>query len=151
MTNQLLTAQMLGITTSLFLSGSAFTYTFAAAPACLLAPPALAASQWKHLYLRGRSMSPPLAVLSSSAWAYCAYTTGESVYYWVIGLVVGIVPYTLAVMMPTNQAIGGMAGKKDADGALLQKLVKKWEWLNAVRFITPALGGAIGLWTALSK
>jgi hypothetical protein len=125
---------------------------------------------WKSVYFRGFYISPPLAVgsaLCSFANAYIALsnTTLEplvrqtkAIRLFVAGsLMLGVVPYTIAVVAPINRKmmrrhaeLTAKTGKKEetaASGAEAKRLVKMWEVLNYGRMLLP-LTGAILAWSA---
>jgi hypothetical protein len=73
---------------------------------------------WKTIYQRGKSQNPPIAAATSSAFLYLTWSVrsgtalsrvarpNASVLYGLAAvLTVGIIPYTLAVMSTTNNAI----------------------------------------------
>lgn len=67
-------------------------------------------------------------------------------------LTIGIVPFTFAVMSPTNnrlikkaQASVEVKGDEKEVGDLLEK----WRKLNGARSLLPLVGGALGLFAAL--
>lgn len=90
----------------------------------------------------------------------------------VAGLTIGIVPYTLAYMVPTNERlftladkvrtmggerrassskgsesdIGGLTQREDEEG---RRLVERWMRLNLVRGIMPLVAGLLGIWTVI--
>jgi len=61
---------------------------------------------------------------------------------------IGVVPWTLLAMNPTNQKLlakadGGAAVKGDEEE--VGDLLKKWETLNGIRSVLPLLGSIAGL------
>lgn len=71
-------------------------------------------------------------------------------------LTMGIAPYTMFVMLPTNMQLIKMnekgsekAAKEDGD-AKVDALLNKFGWLNISRASLTGAGGLVGLWTALA-
>ena len=75
----------------------------------------------------------------------------------------GIYPYTIFVMMPTNQELfqkhdemkGLHVGEKAtevglAKGESTKELLDKWGMLNLGRGMLPLVGAVLGLWTTLA-
>lgn len=118
-----------------------------------------------------------MAVVLSTTFAYLGYTvrgtgtagssalirsqpasTTSNLYYLAAALTVGIAPFTLGVMWPTNTKLKDFATKEESvtDGELeelealeVQGLLKKWSNLNAVRGVIPLVGAAVGAAAAL--
>ena len=76
--------------------------------------------------------------------------------YGVAGLATfGILPWTGAVMMPTNNELirrAKLDKKSDVDeaDAETEKLLKTWNQMNYLRAALPMVGAVVGLWTALA-
>lgn len=117
-----------------------------------------------------------MAVVLSSTFAYLGYaargtgtvgssalirsqnaSTTSNLYYLAAALTVGIAPFTLGVMWPTNTKLKEFAQKEYVAGAEgdekeaveVQGLLKKWSCLNAVRGALPLVGAAVGAAAAL--
>ncbi|KAL0565520.1 hypothetical protein V5O48_016505 [Marasmius crinis-equi] len=148
-------AQALGIAGSTLLS----------APA-LLTPSSFysstqAAIQWKDLYTRGARTMPPLAVCASSAYFYLAYklhkySRGLTQMYATAGiLTLGIVPYTLLVMVKTNDELSSKAvdapteKSEVAKGSEVNELVERWSAMNLVRGLIPLTGSIVAIYATL--
>lgn len=139
-------------------TGEIFTYSYGAVPATLEATSTsqtLAAKQWARFYHRGHAVGPACAALGAGAFAWCALTTGNILYWGAAALNVGIVPWTLLFMVPTNDGLFEFAHRgeeKSTEQADLRltALLKKWATLNTVRSFFPFVGGVLGLIAALS-
>ncbi|GAB7360484.1 hypothetical protein MBLNU230_g8435t1 [Neophaeotheca triangularis] len=124
--------------------------------------PWTAARQWQHMYLRGKYLVPPFALACSATfgslalrlWPRSETVSGHSLVLLAPGylyaaaalLVPGIVPFTLGVMMPTNDALEGIvaqgpgAARADEVGELMQK----WKVLNYTRASMVAVAAMLG-------
>jgi noranthrone monooxygenase len=139
--------------------GSGLTYSYAGVPALsvALSPSTgtlLVCQQWKKMYALGRASSPPIAVISASCFGWVWWHTSEVAYAAAAGSVFLMIPWTLLVMMPTNNLIEARARpheEEDLDGAVLRvrQLLRKWSVMNYIRAVFPLAGGIVGLVTAL--
>ncbi|KAJ5457055.1 hypothetical protein N7530_012329 [Penicillium desertorum] len=106
-------AQIAAVSSSIWLSGEIFTYSWGAVPAVLEACSTsqhLAAKQWATFYHKGHSLGPPFAILGAGGFICRAVgcTGGAAI------LDIGIVPYTFAFMVQTNSRIFEFANVKDS-------------------------------------
>lgn len=114
------------------------------------------AQQWEGIFVRGRSQGPRIAVVSLLGYAYLAYDRSSRDQPWwpyllAGALAIGIVPFTLGVMMPTNNALLGIArGTGQVASEMdVRALLLKWKNLNLVRSMLPLAGSIVGLWALL--
>lgn len=116
-------------------------------------PTQLLAQQWAGIYHRGKVLGPQTALFGLLGYGYLAYERSSrglswAKFVWAAGLTLGIVPFTVVFMDPTNQALLQVAagvGAATGEGALRELLVK-WKGLNLMRSIFPLAGAALGLW-----
>ncbi|KAF9254833.1 DUF1772-domain-containing protein, partial [Marasmius fiardii PR-910] len=159
-------AQAIGIAGSAFLSGSMISTSIISAPA-LLTPSALYSSthlalQWRNMYSRGVRMGPPLTVFVSSAYLFLAFIFSKrsntrclSQLYAAAGaLTLGVIPYTLFVMKPTNdalalKAIDGPEGESTSRIGETEEMVENWIKMNLFRGFIALGGSAVGLYATL--
>lgn len=156
-------AQTLGITSSAILAGYVASASFAVVPRLLESPTPLLLRQWNNAYLAGKKYAPPFAALSSACYFYLASKAPQSKYYGYIvagTLTVGIIPYTLAVMVDTNKKLLAKVeetktlGIKDEvvevglGNETAHKLVDSWGMLNLGRAVLLAVSSGVGVWTA---
>lgn len=113
---------------------------------------------------------PPLSLITSLAIGYLAYEAKGNPnalpHKWKLYLVsgilnVGIVPYTIAVMLPTNNKLMAKAEETSSlkaedklvevglGGESAHQLVDRWATLNLGRAIMLAAAAALATWTAL--
>jgi hypothetical protein len=112
-------------------AGAALYVTFAEHPARLTCDTRTAVSQWAPSYKRATLMQAPLAVLSSLsgvlAWLFGAGT----LWLYAAVLIGSVVPFTLLVIMPTNQRL--LEGNRDLASEQTRLLLVRWGNLHAVR------------------
>ncbi|KAK0117651.1 hypothetical protein ONS95_011983 [Cadophora gregata] len=181
-------AQTLGITSSLMLSGLTISTSLTTIPRLLESPPSLLLQQWGNMYKRGAKIGPPVSLLASTSFFYLAYKAHVSpslfdgisngtniaassssslpnkvVAYILAGVLsIGIVPYTFAVLMPTNkellrkvEVLGKveLSGEEEAEMKEAERsahqLVDWWGVLNLGRGVMLAVSGVVGVWTSL--
>ncbi|ROW07772.1 hypothetical protein VMCG_03389 [Cytospora schulzeri] len=115
-------------------------------------PSQLLAQQWAGIYNRGKVLGPQTAVISLLGYGYLLYDRSRQNRSWgnilgAMGLAVGIVPYTLIVMAPTNQALMNVAkGVSSLGSEAVEELLVKWKWLNLIRSMFPLAGALLGLY-----
>ena len=135
----MLAAQLALILAAAF-AGAAFYVGFGEHPARMKLDDRSALKQWKPSYDAGYMMQASLAVASAVLGFFAAWSTGD--WRWIIGAVLILAnwPYTLLVIMPTNQKLKAIA-EGDA-GPASRILLVSWAKLHAVR---TALGIAAAL------
>lgn len=140
-------------------TGEIFTYSWGAVPAVLVATPIsqhLAAKQWAAFYHRGHALGPPFAILGAGGFIWLALKSHSLLYWGAAILNIGIVPWTLLFMLPTNTSIFEVANMKDSsetpvrEETQLAPLLNTWASLNTIRSFFPFAGGVLGLLAALS-
>ena len=116
-------------------TGAAIYINVAEQPARLALEDKALLAQWKPAYKRGFAMQAPLAaagcVLGLIAW-------WQTPSLWFLAgavLMIANWPWTLLAIMPTNNALMGMA----SPDAQTRTLIRKWGRLHAVRSIFGAL------------
>lgn len=132
---------------SLF-AGAAFYINFAEQPARLKLDPSSLLKQWAPSYKRGFTMQATLAVLSGAAGIYTYYLTQSWI--WIVGAVLILLnwPYTLLVIMPTNQQL--IAVKEGSASTDEVKKIIYWGKLHAVRTVL-GLAAVIAFLVALTN
>jgi hypothetical protein len=104
-------------------------------------------AEWKPSYRRGAAMQAPLAaigfLLGIAAWWQAGH------WQWVLGalLIVANWPYTLLVILPTNNQL--MAMDETSPGPTCRALIAKWGFLHAARTALGLAATATFLWASL--
>ena len=142
-------------------------------PSLLLAPTPLLVRQWRTMYLRGKSLAPPVAIVSSASFSYLAiklYNAPLSVnhprgelYTLAAVMTVSILPYTLLVMKNVNAKLLAKAEEMESldakdkvtevglpQGETAKELLDWWGVLNLGRAVFPLLGAVLGIWASLA-
>jgi hypothetical protein len=168
-------AQTLGITSSLLVGGVAAGLSFFTIPRLLESPTPLMLRQWRKMFIAGKYAAIPGALLSSVSYFYLAYNSlsssnpfagnGAGYSYLASGVLsVGIIPFTFAVLRPTNNKLEAkeeetrMLEKTDevveiglADGETAKVLVDRWGVQNLGRVGMLIAASVVGIWTSVSN
>ncbi|KAI9742982.1 MAG: hypothetical protein M1818_003277 [Claussenomyces sp. TS43310] len=167
-------AQVLGFTSSGFLSGTILSISVFAMPTLTQSPTSLLLQQWRFLFLRGAARAPVLAVLSCLTSAYAAYARyssaasgsvkvggGDGDRSWLYPaatavLTAGIIPFTFLFMAETNARLTELGrsvhgGEAKVSRAQVLDLVQHWTLLNGIRSCWPLVGCVVGIYGLLSS
>ncbi len=130
-------------------TGAALYINIAEQPARLAIDDRSLLSEWKPSYKRGFAMQAPLAIISSLLGLLAWWQTG--VWQWGLGAVVIITnwPYTLYVIMPTNNLL--MTTDAAAASDVSRDLIKQWGRLHAVRTALGIAATLIFLWASVER
>lgn len=117
------------------------------------------AEQWSRLYHYGHIYLPGLCVATSGLYGLAAYNRQQGVRRWAstryaLAAVstIAMVPFTWAVMSPTNNLLFSLAAADSAvDQGHARDLVIKWAWMHVARSLTPLLGAFLGFSTILQE
>jgi len=143
----MLAGQLALITAALF-AGAAFYINVVEQPARLLLDDRALLDEWKPSYKRGFALQAPLALVGCVLGGLAWWQTGH--WQWLLGalLMVANWPYTLLVIMPTNNRL--MALDPANPGPASRPLIEKWGRLHAVRTALGIAAGASYLWASLT-
>jgi len=107
----------------------------------------MAALQWAPSYRRATWMQAPLAIVSFLC-GVLVWFQGGCLGWLIAALVVGsVVPFTLAIIMPTNREL--LAPNRDLSSTETRQLLVRWGRLHAVRSILGLMSTVIYLWLML--
>jgi anthrone oxygenase-like protein len=103
--------------------------------------------EWKPSYKRGFAMQAPLAIIGFLLGILAWWQTG--VWQWGLGAVVIVAnwPYTLFVIMPTNNLL--MTTDPAAASIVSRDLIKQWGRQHAVRTALGLASTMIFLWASV--
>jgi hypothetical protein len=112
-------------------SGAAAYVTFVEQPARLGLDDLGLLLEWKTAYKRGFVMQGSLALAGFLFGLLAAFQTGD--WFWFLGAIILVAnwPYTLWMIMPTNNQL--MAMEPDDAGPLSRVLIERWGRLHARR------------------
>jgi len=103
---------------------------------------------------------PVISAISFGAYAYAAYDRNRRHFDWrryaAAGvLTLGIVPFTIAVMNGTNQALLQIAADGTAAAVVndesVRALITQWAGLNFLRSLLPLAGAVLGVWQLVDE
>ena len=156
----ILATQLISISTAFLTSGAIASLSYSSAPILIAASPKLSIPQTRALFSSGSHVFPQLAFLATAGFAYLAYlspaqSTTQYQYFAAAVGAIGIAPFTVLVMKPTNMTLRGIEesdeGIKKAGGdERVRELLGTFQKMNAVRAGIMAAGAGVGLWAALT-
>ncbi|KAL8797822.1 MAG: hypothetical protein Q9195_000174 [Heterodermia aff. obscurata] len=145
------TAHLLGLTTSLLLSGINLGTSLLTMPTLYHLPPSTSTPIFRQLYVSGAATLVPLGIFSASCSAVAAYLhPSQRPLLGSAALATGLqTPWTLLLMMGTNDRLSAIAGsgveQEKVERREVEGLLKKWTWMNGVRGMMALVGGLAGL------
>ncbi|KAI4086039.1 MAG: hypothetical protein LQ344_007897 [Seirophora lacunosa] len=145
------TTQILGLTSSLILSGVNFGASFLTLPILYTRHPSISTSIFHELYTRGAVSLVPLGLFSAACSALTAYLLPSQRQLWATAAIATAsqTPWTLLVMKGTNDLLNGIAGDKveqqKVDKQEVVALLRSWSWMNIGRGLLALGGGLVGL------
>ena len=114
-------------------AGGALYVSLVEHPARILTGPPMAVAQFRTSYPRGAWLQGGLAALGTLA-AVGAWLAGARIAWLVAGALLGlVVPYTLVVILPTNNRLMDRTLAPDSPEA--RALLRRWTALHAVRTV----------------
>ncbi|KAE9582981.1 hypothetical protein CGCF415_v008270 [Colletotrichum fructicola] len=149
--------EALTLTLAGFMSGYYFCGAFVFMPAVQKAPSPLVAQQWKRAWDVGRYVGKIVVTGTAASFAYLAYAEPVKMgnyrfqlFAAAAGIVGAIVPYTIFVSYPFNEAINGQLGATGGEKTDLKKLVADWGRTDWKRSLLAFVGTAVGVSGALA-
>jgi hypothetical protein len=124
-------------------AGAALYINVAEHPARMSLETRLAALQWAPSYRRATWLQAPLAIASLVCGA-AAWLIGGGIGWLIAGLMIGaVVPFTFAVIMPTNHQL--LAAGRDLASGETRALLLRWGRLHALRTVLSLASTAVYL------
>jgi len=127
---------LLALIDAALFTGAAFYVSSAEQPACLVLDDQALLAEWKPAYKRGFRMQGPLAMLGFVFGGLAWWQSGLHAFLIGALLILANWPFTLLVIMPTNNRL--MATNPAEAGADTRALILKWERLHMVRTLLGA-------------
>lgn len=156
--------QTVGLTTTAILAGASASFSIYTVPRLLESPTPLLLKQFKHMFAAGHDTVPDGTVVAATSLLYLAYdcrAAGSPAwrgYATAAALALGIIPYTLVVMMGTNKVlldeaeVAEVAAEKvETKAASVKQLLDQWATMNLGRSVLLASAAVTATWTALGK
>lgn len=142
----MLSGQLALIVAAVF-TGAAVYVSVAEQPARLNLDDRALLTEWKPAYNRGFAMQAPLAIIGFFLGMLAWWQTGH--WTWLLGAVVLVAnwPYTLLVIMPTNQKL--MNIEPANAGPETRNLIERWATLHAGRTALGVVATLIYLWASI--
>jgi len=129
-------------------AGAALYVNVAEHPARMGLETRMAALQWAPSYQRATWLQAPLALLSFLC-GIAAWLLGGGIAWLIAALLIGaVVPFTLAVIMRTNNKL--LAPGRDLSSPETRELLVQWGRLHAVRTVLSIAGVAVYLLSLLA-
>ncbi len=123
--------QLIATFCSALFAGAAVYINLVEHPARMSCGTAAAANEWAPSYRRATWMQAPLAVVGCIS-ALIAWLAGADAAWLIGGVLLGlVVPFTLFVIMPTNQRL--LASDLDKGSEETRRLLDRWNRLHSVR------------------
>lgn len=145
------TLQVLGLTSTLILSGINFGASHLTIPLLYNLPIPISSRAFSSLYHRGAMTVVPITLFAGLNFGALAYLIpAQRITYAVAGIVpLSALAWTQLVMMGTNQRLCGFAemGEAEREKVSVQEvdeLLARWRWMNFVRAGLAAVGAMVG-------
>ncbi|QIW99256.1 hypothetical protein AMS68_004774 [Peltaster fructicola] len=118
--------------------------------------------QWFNLYQHGHHVAPAMSIATLAVYLWTAVDRRSKHKPWLVFLLAGLitftmVPFTLTLMAPTNNALFKIEHDKNSMSLLpatlaeVQQLVIQWQRFHAVRSLFPLAGTIVGLTGTLNE
>jgi uncharacterized membrane protein len=142
-----MTAGLLALVIGALFAGAAFYVGFAEHPARMQLDDKHALIQWKPSYKHGAAMQAPLAAIGFVLGLIAWWQSGD--WRWALGAVLLVAnwPYTLLVILPTNNRL--LATDPAQTGPETRALLQRWGKLHAVRTALGIAALAVFFWALL--
>lgn len=144
------TTSILGISTSLFMSGIHFSASHLTLPLLYHLPVETSSSVFAEYYHSGARTVVPLSIVSSIFTGVAAYLDPQKRVGYAVAAAAtfATLPFTTLVIMSVNKRLLAIAGdqtvrEKAADGEV-EMLLRRWTTLNMVRAVMGGVGGMLG-------
>ncbi|KAL2867497.1 DUF1772 domain-containing protein [Aspergillus lucknowensis] len=148
--------EAIAVITGSFLSGAMMSVYLLAVPSLFetTTDPSQLVRHWSRIFLNGHIKGPIICLTTTALYGLAAvrkYAAGER---WGVFAAAGLttiamVPFTLTIMAPTNNALFRLEGEVKKGGAPVwgeaERLVQRWNRFNASRAFFPLVGAILGM------
>ena len=139
--------QFLAVLCAALFAGAALYISVAEHPARMGLETSLAAQQWAPSYKRATWLQAPLAIVSLVC-GTAVWVQGGRLGWLLAGLLIGsVVPFTLAIVMPTNRKL--LAANRDLASSETRQLLVRWGKLHGIRTVLSLVSTITYLWLLL--
>jgi len=138
------TLEIISVLASGLFTGASIYINLVEHPARLSCGTAIAARQWAPSYKRATAMQVSLALVATVAGLGRGIGGGELVWYLAAALIFAVMPFTVIVVLPTNNRL--LAPGRDLASAETQRLLEKWGRLHAVRSVLSLMAFVLFVW-----
>lgn len=145
------TASLVGLSSSIYLSGVHFSASQLTLPILYRLPTQTSTSIFTELYYRGASTIVPLVLLSSLSTGIAAFLdpARRVEYAFAAGLTFATLPWTRVAMADNIEKLIAIAEdatlREKVPAAEVERLLRQWTWMNMVRSVLDGLGGIVAL------
>jgi hypothetical protein len=146
---------LLGLSSSLWLSGIYFSASQLTLPLLYRLPAETSTKVFTELYYRGAKTIVPLALLSTASTGLSAYLDPDNHLKYAVAAAATIssLAFTAAAMTPTIDRLIAISKDttvmvKSAASGEIETLLRRWKWMNNVRAGLCAVGGVLALLVA---
>lgn len=136
-------AEFIAILSALIFSGAAVYINLVEHPTRLSFSNSIALSVWQPSYKRATRMQAPLALVSGFAATWVWWLSGSLAWLFAGVLILLVVPFTFAVIMPVNVELQRSELEPESVGT--RKLLESWGRLHAVRSVLALLSSFLML------
>jgi hypothetical protein len=139
--------KFIAVLSAALFAGAALYINVAEHPARMGLETRIAALQWAPSYQRATWLQAPLAIVSLLCGVGVWLLGGGAGWLGAAILVGAVVPFTFAIIMPTNHKL--LAPGRDISSSETRELLVRWGHLHAVRTALSLAGTTLYLWLIL--
>jgi hypothetical protein len=138
------TFEFVAVITATLFAGASLYINVVEHPARMLQSTREAAQQWAPSYKRATWLQAPLALISGLSGVAAWFLGGGGL--WLVGavLIAAVVPFTFAVIMPTNNQL--LSAGRDLGSEETRGLLVRWGNLHAVRTLLSLCAAGLFSW-----
>jgi hypothetical protein len=139
--------ELMAVLACTLFAGAAVYITGVEHPARLSCGTEIAATQWAPSYKRATVMQASLAATAGLLGIVRALQGGGALWVWASTLILGVIPFTLLVIRPTNTRL--LEPSRDRRSSETLELLKTWGRLHAVRSLLSIAASVLFVWASI--